>query len=327
MKWNTPISWNSFWEKFKDYTFNDISWPSDSFKTSSFFTDLSIPNKAKSTSIVFLNQKNAIQLTVLPALAFVQICPNLKGYKWEFPVVYVANIYKVMVSILNQFQFDLYCNKPKYIDVKASVHSSAQVEGIVKENAVVSAQCFVGNNTVIEPGVVLEPQVVIHDNCRIQAGSYIQSGVVIGSAGFGFFQDNDFKYYPIPHLAGVNIGKNVYIGANSVICASVLDPTYIGDNCKIDSHAQVAHNTFIDTGARISSQFGMGGSTRIGKNFLAGGRVSISDHLSIGDQVTLAACSGVTKNISDHQVWGGFPAQPLKNWKRQKSWVKIHSQN
>ena len=43
----------------------------------------------------------------------------------------------------------------------------------------------------------------------------------------------------------------------------------------------------------------------------------ISGHLIIGDNVTIAAKSGVTKNILDNKIVAGFPAKDIKLWKKE----------
>ena len=47
-----------------------------------------------------------------------------------------------------------------------------------------------------------------------------------------------------------------------------------------------------------------------------GGQVGIAGHLKIGNNVTIAAKSGVTKNIEDGSVVAGFPAVDIKIWKK-----------
>jgi UDP-3-O-[3-hydroxymyristoyl] glucosamine N-acyltransferase len=53
-----------------------------------------------------------------------------------------------------------------------------------------------------------------------------------------------------------------------------------------------------------------------------GGAASIDGHLSIGDDVSVAACSGVTKDLSDKSVVAGFPARPIRDWRRQQIEIK-----
>ena len=170
-------------------------------------------------------------------------------------------------------------------------------------------------------GTRVEPNAVIQENCVIGKNCVIQSGAVIGCAGFGFFE-GDAGLESMPHLAGVRIGDNCFIGANTVIAAGVLHPTEIGDGCKIDSLVQIAHNVRMGRGCLLASQSGIAGSTTVGDGLRMGGAASISGHLRLGSNVTVAAKSGVTKDFPDDSVVAGFPARPIAEWRREQVFLK-----
>ncbi|PWA22614.1 trimeric LpxA-like enzymes superfamily protein [Artemisia annua] len=48
-----------------------------------------------------------------------------------------------------------------------------------------------------------------------------------------------------------------------------------------------------------------------------GGRVGVRDHVTIVSKVRLAAASCVTKDINKPGDYGGFPAVPIREWRRQ----------
>ena len=52
-------------------------------------------------------------------------------------------------------------------------------------------------------------------------------------------------------------------------------------------------------------------------NVKIGGQAGISGHLNLGNNVTVAAKSGVTKNIKDNKIIAGFPAKGINLWKRE----------
>ena len=58
---------------------------------------------------------------------------------------------------------------------------------------------------------------------------------------------------------------------------------------------------------------------KIGKNLFIdhGMGVVIGETSDIGDNVTIAAKSGVTKNITDNKIVAGFPAKDIKLWKKE----------
>jgi UDP-3-O-[3-hydroxymyristoyl] glucosamine N-acyltransferase len=61
------------------------------------------------------------------------------------------------------------------------------------------------------------------------------------------------------------------------------------------------------------------GSTEIGDGFRMGGAASVAGHLRIGKNVSVAACSGVTKDWADGSVVAGFPAIPIREWRRREA--------
>ena len=61
----------------------------------------------------------------------------------------------------------------------------------------------------------------------------------------------------------------------------------------------------------------MAGSTKLGKHVILAGQVGLAGHLRIGDNVTIAAQSGVMRDIRDDEKWFGTPAQPDRSMKRQ----------
>jgi len=48
-----------------------------------------------------------------------------------------------------------------------------------------------------------------------------------------------------------------------------------------------------------------------------GGQVGVAGHLKIGDRVQIAATAGVMHDIPEGAVYGGAPAQPFAEAKRQ----------
>ena len=185
-------------------------------------------------------------------------------------------------------------------------------EVIIHENVVIGPDVNIGENSIIMPNCTLS-NTTIGKNCLIQSGS------VIGDKGFGFTPDEKIQ---IKHIGNVIIGTNVDIGSNTTIDRGTIGSTVISDNCRIDNLVQIAHNVQIGKSTIIAAQVGISGSTKIGAQCIIGGQAGFAGHLTIGNNVKVAGKSGVTKNIGDNCIIGGFPARDIKIWK--KSIVKLY---
>ncbi|KAI9199063.1 hypothetical protein LWI28_026705 [Acer negundo] len=74
--------------------------------------------------------------------------------------------------------------------------------------------------------------------------------------------------------------------------------------------------------ARIGNRVEIGANSCIDRGWIGdyetlGGRVAVRDHVSIASKVRLAANCCVTKDITEPGDYGGFPAVPIREWRRQ----------
>ncbi|KAK3188286.1 hypothetical protein Dsin_027847 [Dipteronia sinensis] len=181
-------------------------------------------------------------------------------------------------------------------------------------------------------------------NCIVGDSCAIHNGVCIGQDGFGFFVDEHGNMVKKPQMLITRIGNHVEIGANSCIDRGSWRDTVIGDHSKIDNLVQVyllilrgknnnnikkkknlncwlslqiGHNVIIGKNCMFCGQTGIAGSVTIGDYVTLGGRAAVRDHVSIASKVRLAASSCVTKDITEPGDYGGFPAVPIREWRRQ----------
>ncbi|THU44053.1 hypothetical protein C4D60_Mb02t03310 [Musa balbisiana] len=237
-------------------------------------------------------------------------------------------------------------------------HRSARIDptAVVEVGAVVHSDSVLGSDVRIGSGTVVGPSVSIGQstkvgynavlsNCSVGQFSTIHNGVCVGQDGFGFFMNeeghilkkpqlmrtvcsrNKYCSNSMSHLCSfhflkalhVRIGDNVEIGANTCIDRGSWRDTVVGDHTKIDNLVQIGHNVIIGKCCMLCGQVGIAGSVTLGDYVTLGGRVAIRDHVSIASKVRLAANSCVTKDLAESGDYGGFPAVPIHEWRRQSA--------
>uniref|UniRef100_A0A2N9IRN0 UDP-3-O-[3-hydroxymyristoyl] glucosamine N-acyltransferase non-repeat region domain-containing protein n=1 Tax=Fagus sylvatica TaxID=28930 RepID=A0A2N9IRN0_FAGSY len=209
-------------------------------------------------------------------------------------------------------------HKSACIDPTALIEMGA----IVHPKSVVGAYVHIGSGTIIGPSVTIGQLTKIGynvalTNCTIGDSCVIHNGVCIGQDGFGFFVDEKGNVLKKPQMLNARIGNHVEIGANTCIDRGSWRDTLIGDHSKIDNLVQIGHNVVIGRSCMLCGQVGIAGSVTIGDYVTLGGRVAVRDHVSIVSKVRLAAISCVTKDIKEPGDYGGFPAVPIREWRRQ----------
>jgi UDP-3-O-[3-hydroxymyristoyl] glucosamine N-acyltransferase len=203
----------------------------------------------------------------------------------------------------------------------------------IGHDAVIAPGVFIGEDVEIGDRVVIGPGTVIGRGVRIghdtQVGSgatishaligdrcIIHPGTRIGQDGFGFV-NSPKGHFKIPQLGRVIIQDSVEVGANTAIDRGALGDTVIGEGTKIDNLVQIGHNTLIGRHCIIVSQVGISGSCEIEDFAVLGGQVGVADHLKIGKGAYVAGRTGVTSSLEGGRVYGGFPARPIEQWRRE----------
>ncbi|KAF9588760.1 hypothetical protein IFM89_015487 [Coptis chinensis] len=214
-------------------------------------------------------------------------------------------------------------------------HKSANIDPsvLIEVGAVVHSKSVLGPNVHIGSGAVVGPAVTIGQltkigynaalsNCSIGDSCIVHNGACIGQDGFGFFMDELGNMLKKPQMLYARIGNHVEIGANTCIDRGSWRDTVIGEFSKIDNLVQIGHNVVIGRCCMLCGQVGVAGSVTMGDYVTLGGRVAIRDHVSIASKVRLAANSCVTKDIREPGDYGGFPAVPINEWRRQIASVR-----
>ena len=146
-------------------------------------------------------------------------------------------------------------------------------------------------------------------------------GARIGQEGFGFtIAKSGFR--TIPQLAGVVIGDDVEVGANTTIDRGSLRDTVIGAGTRLDNLVQVAHGVHIGRHCAVAAQVGLSGSAEIGDFVVIGGQAGVAEHTTIGTGARVGAQSGVMSTIEPGAVVVSSPARPVKQVFREIATLK-----
>ena len=187
----------------------------------------------------------------------------------------------------------------------------------------------IGPNTVIGAGVTIGRNATIGSNCSIEC-AYLGNGVVlhagarIGSEGFGWL-DHGRSNRKIPQLGRVIVQDRVEIGANSCVDRGALGDTVIGEGTKIDNLVQIGHNCRIGRNCLLAGLVGLAGSTVLEDSVMMGGAAVATGHLTIGAGSIVLARSVVTKDVKRGGRVGGYPAQDVRDWRRETATLRLMS--
>ena len=207
---------------------------------------------------------------------------------------------------------------------KAVVVRGARVSpsAIIEPGASVGLGVDIGPGAVIcehatiGDGCVIGPRAVIYGGVRLGRRVMVGAGAVIGRPGFGWAHGPDGQVVRVPHLAGVEIGDDVEVGALVTVDAGTLQPTRLRSGCKLDAHVHVGHNVDVGSGTMVAAQSGFAGSAVLGRQVLVGGQVGVADHVVVGDGARLAGGAGVIGNVPAGTTVAGYPAVERVRWLR-----------
>ncbi|UYG08187.1 UDP-3-O-(3-hydroxymyristoyl)glucosamine N-acyltransferase [Halomonas sp. M4R1S46] len=187
---------------------------------------------------------------------------------------------------------------------------------VLGDDVVIGPGCVVGADTRIGAGSRLHANVTVYHGVVIGERGILHSGCVIGADGFGFAHDGG-GWHKIAQLGGVVLGDDVEVGSCSSIDRGALGDTMIGNDVKIDSQVQIAHNVQIGDHCALAGCVGIAGSTRVGRHCMLGGGVGLSGHLTICDGVQVTGMSLVTNSIHEPGVYSsGTGAMDNAQWRR-----------
>lgn len=221
-------------------------------------------------------------------------------YNTEWPRIHPSAIVHASVNV------------PASAVIGPGVVVGAHVE--LGERVVLMANAVVETNARIGTGSVLHPGCVVSHGCDIGAHVMLKAGCVIGSEGFGFAQDEKRRNYRIPHTGKVIIEDRVVIGANTTIDRGTYGATIIHAGVVIDALCHIGHNVEIGEDCILCAHTGISGSSKFGQRVIASGQTGVLDHVSVASDSVLLHRAGINRSIKEPGLYGGGPAQPLKEY-------------
>lgn len=176
----------------------------------------------------------------------------------------------------------------------------------------------IGLGTIIEKGVKFGENVVIGCNSVIKSGTIIGNNVrignctVIGNDGFQLIKDSQGHNHAIPHVGGVYIGNDVYIGDNTSIHRSLFEGfTTIGDNTKISDQILISHNCTIGANCVLCGNNTLYGSCELKDNVWISPDASVMNQIIIEEGAFIGGSSLVGRTVKAGQKMFGIPAKQI----------------
>jgi UDP-3-O-[3-hydroxymyristoyl] glucosamine N-acyltransferase len=192
-----------------------------------------------------------------------------------------------------------------------SSYSVIETKDIGKD-VYIGHHCYISKDVKIGDNVIIKNNVSIEGKVEIGNNTIINSGVVMGTDGFGYYQDTDGTNKKVPHYGGIIIGAYVEIGANTCIDRGTLDDTIIENNVKIDNLCHIAHNVIIKENSMVIALSMLGGSSILEKNSYIAPGAMVKNQLTVGENSLVGMGAVVVNNVESNKVVAGVPAKVMR---------------
>jgi UDP-3-O-[3-hydroxymyristoyl] glucosamine N-acyltransferase len=200
----------------------------------------------------------------------------------------------------------------------AHVGACAVIEAgaVIGAGVYVGPNCSIGRGAQVGDGSRLEGNVWVGPGVRVGKRARLGPGAVLGSRGFGLAR-GPAGWEEVPQAGSVVLGDDVEVGAGTTIDRGALGDTVLEDGVKLDNLIQIAHNVRIGAHTVMAANCAIAGSARIGARCMIAGCCGINGHLEIADDVVILGYSMVLKAITQKGQYGGIPARPAREWRRE----------
>ncbi|MEE9388369.1 MAG: UDP-3-O-(3-hydroxymyristoyl)glucosamine N-acyltransferase [Paracoccaceae bacterium] len=194
-------------------------------------------------------------------------------------------------------------------ETRLESHVSIGANCVIGANCLLQAGVRVGENVTIGDRFVAHPNVTIGaDGFSYVTREKSQVEAVRETLGKNDAVVDGQPWIKIYSIGGVSIADDVEIGSGSNVDAGTIRATTIGAGTKIDALVQVGHNVRIGRNSLLCGQVGVAGSAVVGNNVVLGGQVGVVDNITVGDGVVAGAGSIVLSNVPAGRAVLGYPA-------------------
>lgn len=261
-------------------------------------------NNLKNNSVFWVKKAQNYEASRLSDYQNMLMVINTSERLTNMNYINCENPKRVFFSILDNFWSD---------KRKSKIETTSVVEtDKIGQNIYVGHHCYINKDVIIGNNVTFMHNVAIVCPTIIKDNTIIHSGVIIGTDGFGYYQDEEGWNHKVMHYGGVQIGADVEIGANTCIDRGTIDDTVIGDNTKIDDSCIIGHNSQIGRNVMIVGKTAIGGSTIVRDNAYVAPSSVIMNQLEVGEGAYVGMGSIVLKDIKKDQKVFGNPARIIK---------------
>jgi UDP-3-O-[3-hydroxymyristoyl] glucosamine N-acyltransferase len=211
------------------------------------------------------------------------------------------------------------------VSPSAEIHLTAHIApyACIGDGAKIGAGSFVypfayvGRAVVLGQDCELHPRCTLYDGVRLGNRVKVFSGAVLGSDGFGFFQETPKgPYVEMPQIGNVVIDDDVRIGANSTVDRATLGETRVRRGVKVDNLVHVGHNSDVGEDCILCAQVGLGGSGILENDVVLGGQVGLGHGVKVGSGARMGGQSGSTTNVPGAETYFFTPATPIRDFAR-----------
>jgi len=178
---------------------------------------------------------------------------------------------------------------------------------ILEDGVVIYPGVYVGRDSRIGAETIIYPNVSIREETLIGARCIVHAGSSIGSDGFGYAPLHG-QWMKIPQVGRVVLEDDVEVGSCTAIDRATFGETRIGKGTKIDNLVQIGHNVRIGEHCALAGMVGIAGSAVLQDGVQVGASAGLKGHLTVGQGATVAARSGVVRDVEPGSIVSGFPA-------------------